>query len=197
LFETREEYIQEFKDLDLTKPSLVKLNRGLEVDFSPRFLDRVGDFVNKVHWDILLCSVHEFGDGQEVEKKLRTNDLTDHRNRWETYFRLQTKALESSFVPFKILAHPIRLSKGTTWIPEDIDEMLTALSAVAKKNDKALELNGNDLDYNPRLVRSLAYACSKRQCRVSIGSDAHYPQEVFRNLDTAMRLVEEFKLEVT
>ncbi len=100
-------------------------------------------------------------------------------------------ALESSFVPFKVLAHQVRMSKGTSWIPEEISEMLTDLSLVAKKNGKALELNGNDIDYNPRLVRLLAPACSKTRCLVSLGSDAHYPKDVFRNVDIAIRLVDE------
>ncbi len=88
------------------------------------------------------------------------------------------------------------MSKGTSWIPEEISEMLADLSLVAKKNGKALELNGNDIDYNPRLVRLLASACSKTRCLVSLGSDAHYPKDVFRNVDIAIRLVDEFKLEL-
>ena len=103
--------------IDSRTRGVVKLNRGLEVDFSPRFLDSVGDFVNRAQWDILLCSVHEFGDGRDVERKPRIRSLTDQRNRWETYFQLQAMALESSFVPFKVLAHPVRMSKGTSWIP--------------------------------------------------------------------------------
>jgi HisJ family histidinol phosphate phosphatase len=196
MFESREEYIEEFRRIDLRTRGVVKLNRGLEVDFSPRFLDSVGDFVNRAQWDILLCSVHEFGDGRDVERRTRARGLTDQRNRWETYFQLQAMALESSFVPFKVLAHPVRMSKGTSWIPEEINEMLTNLSAVAKKNGKALELNGNDIDYNPKLVRLLASSCSKTGCLVSLGSDAHYPKDVFRNVDIAIRLVDEFKLEL-
>jgi len=73
---------------------------------------------------------------------------------------------------------------------------LTDLSLVAKKNGKALELDGNDIDYNPKLVRQLASACSRTRCLVSLGSDAHYPKDVFRNVDTAIRLVDEFKLEL-
>jgi len=42
----------------------------------------------------------------------------------------------------------------------------------------------------------LANACSKAGCRVSLGSDAHHPKDVFRNLGIAMSLVDEFKLEL-
>ncbi len=47
MFESREEYIEEFGKIDSRTRGVVKLNRGLEVDFSPRFLDSVGDFVNR------------------------------------------------------------------------------------------------------------------------------------------------------
>ncbi len=195
MFESREEYIQEVKRIDSGKHSPLKVNCGLEVDFSPRFQDRVGDFVNRARWDILLCSIHELADGRGIEKRNQLG-LKDQRNNWETYFQLQTMALESSFVPFNVLAHPVRMSRGATWVPDDIGEMLTALCAVAKRNGKAVELNGNDIDYNAGLVRLLAVACSKTRCAVSLGSDAHYPKDVFRNLEVAMRLVDEFKLEL-
>ncbi len=195
MFESIEEYIQEFKRIDSGKHGPLKVNCGLEVDFSPRFLDRVGDFVNKARWDILLCSIHELEDGREIENR-NERGLKAQHNSWETYFQLQTMALESSFVPFNVLAHPVRMSRSATWIPDDIGEMLIALCEVAKKNGKAVELNGNDIDYNAGLVRLLANACSKTRCAVSLGSDAHYPKDVFRNLEVVMGLVDEFKLEL-
>ena len=106
MFESREEYIEEFRKIDSRTRGVVRLNRGLEVDFSPRFLDSVGDFVNRAQWDILLCSVHEFGDGRDVERKTRTRGLTDQRNRWETYLpitdngpREQLRTFQGSCAP--------------------------------------------------------------------------------------------------
>jgi histidinol phosphatase-like PHP family hydrolase len=79
-------------------------------------------------------------------------------------------------------------------VPPDLDDLLIDLARIARKRDKALELNGRDLDYAPELVRRLATACSKSGCRVSLGSDAHHPNEVFRNMKVAMALVKEFNL---
>ena len=70
------------------------------------------------------------------------------------------------------------------------------LAKLARRRNKALELNGNDLDYAPGLVRRLAKACSRAGCGVSLGSDAHYPRDVFRNVAYAMVLAEEFKLQI-
>jgi HisJ family histidinol phosphate phosphatase len=70
IFDGVKEYNEEFRKIDQAAYSEMKINRGLEVDFSPRFEKTVGDFVNQEEWDILLCSVHEFEDGRDVEKAL-------------------------------------------------------------------------------------------------------------------------------
>jgi HisJ family histidinol phosphate phosphatase len=174
----------------------MKINRGLEVDFSPRFEKTVGDFVNQEEWDILLCSVHEFEDGRDVEKSVRgTLGPATANEKWIEYLRLQHAALESDFVPFKVLSHPVRISRATQTVPVNLDDHLLDLARVARRRNKALELNGRDIDYAPDLVRRLASACSKSGCRVSLGSDSHRPSEVFRNMGKAMTLVKEFNLE--
>ncbi len=87
------------------------------------------------------------------------------------------------------------MSRGTQAFPPELDELLLDLARTAKKRNKALELNGTDIDYAPGLVRRLATACSKAGCNVSLGSDAHHPRDVFRNLRIAMALVNELNLE--
>jgi HisJ family histidinol phosphate phosphatase len=194
LFSDLKEYEREFQRIE-DRGLGVRVNKGLEVDFSPRFESQVAAFVNSSEWDILLCSVHEFGNANDIERNLAgTSDKNAAQSRWREYFRLQQLALESNLVPFSVLAHPVRLSRGLEKVPADIDELLLELATTAKAKKKALELNGNDVDYAPQLVRMLALACSKAGCSVSIGSDAHHPQEVFRNLGTATDLVDEFKL---
>ncbi len=68
IFESLKDYIHEFRKADQLAYREMRVNRGLEVDFSPRFAKSVGDFVNQEEWDILLCSVHEFENGKDIEK---------------------------------------------------------------------------------------------------------------------------------
>jgi histidinol-phosphatase (PHP family) len=197
IFESLKEYKDEFKKAERSTHSGMKVNRGLEVDFSPRFANKLGDFVNQEEWDILLCSVHEFEDGKDIEKTVRGIDPASANDHWREYLRLEQTALESDFVPFNILAHPVRMSRATKVVPPNLDDLLLDLAKTTRRRDKALELNGRDIDYAPDLVRRLTTACSKADCRVSLGSDAHHPREVFRNMKVAMALVEEFDLELT
>ena len=195
IFDGLKEYKDEFGKTGQNDVSEMRINRGLEVDFSPRFQDKIADFVNQERWDILLCSVHEFENGKDIERNVAgAVDPNSAHELWRRYLRLQRLALESDFVPFKILAHPVRISRSSRAVPPDLDDLLLDLARVAQSRNKALELNGRDLDYAPALVRRLALACSKADCKVSLGSDAHHPGEVFRNLSTARSLAEEFNL---
>jgi HisJ family histidinol phosphate phosphatase len=197
IFSNLKEYTDEFRKADDHSDWDMKINRGLEVDFSPRYKTLVGDFVNQKKWDILLCSVHELDDGTDVERTLGRNvDLVRGHKRWREYFRLEQMALESGFVPFKVLAHPVRMARGIMNLPPETDDLLLELARTAKRKNRALELNGNDIDYAPQLVRILARACSKAGCKVSLGSDAHHSKDVFRNMEAALGLVDEFKLEL-
>jgi HisJ family histidinol phosphate phosphatase len=195
MFSDLREYADEFRKVDDLHGGM-KINRGLEVDYSPRFEKVVGDFVGQEEWDILLCSVHEFDDGTDIERALRVVDPILGNKRWREYLKLETMALESDFVPFNVLSHPIRMGRGKVNPLAETDGLLLDLARTAKRRNKALELNGNDILYAPQLVRTLARACSKAGCRVSLGSDAHQSKDVFRNMETALSLVKEFKLEI-
>ncbi len=189
------EYEQEFLKVVEYVPA-IRINRGLEVDFAPRFESKVSEFVNHADWDILLCSVHEFDNARDIEKGFgRTSNREDEYKQWRDYLRLEQLALESDFIPFNVLSHPVRMSKALVAAPVELDDLLLQLAITAKRRSKALELNGSEIDYAPQVVRKLAMACAEAGCKVSLGSDAHYPREVFRNLGIAMSLVEQFKLE--
>lgn len=197
IFEDLKAYRMEFSKVRDYELLGMKVRMGLEVDFSPHYEARVGEFVNQEEWDILLCSVHELEDGSDVEKnRADLLDPVERGNLWREYLRLERSALESDFVPFGVLTHPVRMSRGTDGVPNDFDDLLLDLAKTAKRRAKALELNGSDLDYAPRLVRRLAKACSRAGCKVSLGSDAHYPKDVFRNMTEALALVEESGLQL-
>ena len=195
IFEDLGEYRREFSKIDEPEVLGMEVRMGLEVDFSPRYEAKVGGFVNQEEWDVLLCSVHELDDGIGVETtRPNLSGPAETSELWREYFRLQQLALESEFVPFRTLTHPTRMIRGTNRPPDEMDDLLLDLARTASRRNKALELNGNDLGYAPGLVRRIASACSKAGCRVSLGSDSHYPQEVFRNMTQGMALVEEFSL---
>jgi len=196
IFADLPEYRKEFSKIDVATLAGMKLQKGLEVDFSPRYEARVGEFVNQERWDILLCSIHELGDRADIEHpRKKPIDPAEADKLWHEYLELEQAALESDFVPFDVLTHPTRMMKGVNQLPDDIDALLLDLARTAKRRNKALELNGKDLGYAPELVRRVASACSRAGCRVSLGSDSHFPQDVFGNMETAEAMIKALGLQ--
>ena len=191
MFSDFEEYLLEFENLE---DNGQEINRGLEVDFSPKFVSVVSGFVNEIKWDILLLSVHELENGLDVESKNLPQDKESSENRWREYIKLQESALTNDIIPFQVLTHPVRLGRSTQIVPEDIDQLLIDLAILAKKEKKALELNGNDVTRDYILVERLARACSVAGCEISFGSDAHHPNEVGRGFEQVSELVNRFNL---
>lgn len=196
IFADLAEYRKEFSKVDQSTLTGMKLQKGLEVDFSPCYEARVGEFVNQERWDILLCSVHELNNRADIEHpRKKPIDPAEADRLWREYLGLEQASLESDFIPFDVLTHPTRMMKGVSRLPDDIDDLLLDLAKTAKRHSKALELNGKDLGYAPELVRRVARACSRAGCKVSLGSDSHYPQDVFGNMEVATALLEEFGLQ--
>ena len=194
MFSSFDDYLKEFdkvRELDG-----IQFRKGLEVDYIGNYNKEIGEVVSSKKWDVLLCSVHELPGGVDVEEKKLPMDKKSVEKRWREYIEIQKEAIESNFIPFDILTHPERLAVGTPSVPDDLEEMMYDLAKVARKYGKAIELNGADLSRTPELVRKLASACHRANCKVSYGSDSHYPDQVSRNYDLASKLIEEFNLEV-
>lgn len=191
IFSGFEEYLLQFETLDARGP---RVNKGLEVDFSPRYETEISSLVNRKRWEILLGSVHELKNGVDIENKAHLKDRESSEERRVEYVELQKKALTSEYLRFDVLAHPVRLARSTQTTPPHIDDLLLDLAGLAKSERKALELNGNDIARNLLLVEKLARACSDAGCNVSFGSDAHRPNEVGSGYDKARELIQHYRL---
>ncbi|HYB03932.1 MAG TPA: PHP domain-containing protein [Nitrososphaerales archaeon] len=194
MFSSFDDYLREFEKLKSLDE--VQVRKGLEVDYIGKYSSDIGKVVSRKKWDVLLCSVHELPGGIDLEDKSLPQDRKSADDRWREYVETQKEAIKSDFIPFAILTHPERLAVGTPQAPKDFEDLMIELSKVAKEHGKAVELNGADLSRSPELVRKVASACGKTHCKVSYGSDSHYPDQVSRNYDLASKLIEEFHLEV-
>lgn len=194
MFSSFDDYVKEFAKVN---PEVgVQLRKGLEVDYIGDYKAEISEVISRKKWDFLLCSVHELPGGIDLEDKKLPQDKKSAEERWNQYVETQKEAIKSDFIPFDVLTHPERLAVGTPAVPKDFEELMVGLAKVAKEHEKALELNGADLSRSPELVKRLSSACGRIKCKVSYGSDSHYPDQVSRNFDIASRLIEENGLEV-
>lgn len=194
MFSSFDEYLKEFEKV--SDADGVRVRKGLEVDYIREFRSEIGRLVSMKKWDVLLCSVHELPGGIDVEEKKVPQDYKSSVERWGQYIEAQKEAIKSEFIPFDVMTHPERLAIGTPTAPEDFEDLMVELAKLAREHEKALELNGADLSRSPELVRKLASASRRAGCKVSYGSDSHYPDQVSRNFELASGLIEKFGLEV-
>ena len=162
----------------------MKVLLGLEVDFVPGTEGEVAAMLQEVDWDYLIGSVHEIGGWD-----LFTNtpeDASEGVRLWERYYSLFAEAIESGM--FDVISHPVRNALLNPHLPDNFDAMLDSIAAVAADNDVALELNGEDVTVWPELVERLARACGRTGCLISLGSDAHGPEDVARGLQQATEI---------
>ena len=194
MFSSFEDYLKEFEKVKNVDG--IKVRTGLEVDYIRKYRSEIGAVVSMKKWDVLLCSVHELRGGIDLEDRTLPQDKKSATERWIEYVETQKEAIKSDFIPFDVLTHPERLAIGTPTVPNNFEELMVELAKVAKEHGKAMELNGADLSRTPDLVRNVASACSRVKCKVSYGSDSHYPDQVSRNFNLASALIEEHGLEV-
>jgi hypothetical protein len=93
-----------------------------------------------------------------------------------------------------VLAYPVRMSRGWSRVPPEMDTLLLDLAKTAKRLEKALGVEWKRFWLAPQLVRRLAMACSGAVCKVSLGSDAHYPRGASKNIGKRASLVAESNL---
>jgi histidinol phosphatase-like PHP family hydrolase len=190
------DYLDQFREFVADHSLRLKLKVGLEVDFIRGYEDKLRRLVEQEdNWGILLCAVHEFDELGGIERPGLPQDREASSDRWRRYIQTQLEALESKYIQFEVLANPVRLVASTPVYPENIDELLRDLASAAKERGVALELNGRDTSYDWALVEKLAQGCKASNCPVSLGSDAHYAEDVYRNNEKAKELVKRYDLQ--
>lgn len=148
---------------------------GLEVDFIPGKNEAIHAAIQQYPWDFLIGSIHEV-DGILFEDARLSWPRAEGEALWQRYIDLLGEAVNSGY--FQVISHPVRMRRQNPHLPANLDEALERLAAQATARNVALELNGDDLRHYPELVRRLAHACARQRTPISVGSDAHRPQEL-------------------
>jgi histidinol-phosphatase (PHP family) len=168
-------------------PSLT-IRLGLEVDFIPGRQDWIRELAAMHPWDFFLGSVHFIGDWP-VDLSAEAWKDQDVETRWREYFDLWTQAARSRL--FDSLAHPDLPKKFNFRPATDFTNVyLDALRAVAE-SDVAIEISTAGLRKPCReIYPSAEFLRFARRLNipVTLGSDAHIPQDVGADFGRAVAL---------
>ena len=166
----------------------LSIKLGLEVDFIPGREDWVRELAAMYPWDFLLGSVHFIGefpiDLSPAKWKGRDVDAT-----WREYFDLWKQAARSLL--FDSLAHP-DLPKKFNFRPKaDFTNVYEDALRAVKESGVAVEVSSaglrkpcNEVYPSEEFLR----IARRYDIPITLGSDAHLPQDVGADFDRAVAL---------
>ncbi len=160
---------------------------GMEVDYIPGKNEAIQAALHALDWDFLIGSVHEV-DGIFFEH-FQVSSREEGEAMWLRYFTLLREAVASG--AYSLVSHPVRLRTRNAFLPATFNAELEQLAAEAARYNVALEINGYDVLNYTGLVRRLARACALHSTPISVGSDAHIPQQVAQAHELTQELLRE------
>jgi len=180
-------YVEECLRLKEKYKDQIDVRVGLEGDYIEGYEEEIERIVNGYPWDYVIGSVHFLGEW----------DISDSRQQhhwegkrvadvYERYYDAVQKAARTGFYQF--IGHLDVIKRFGRVPEEDMSALERETVDVIRAHDLAIELNASGLAMPCAEMfpsrRILAY-CLERGVPLTIGSDAHHPDNVARNLDKA------------
>ncbi|MBQ8956692.1 MAG: histidinol-phosphatase [Lachnospiraceae bacterium] len=167
-----DDYVDTLKALREEYADRIEIKIGLEVEYYPRYFERLMNEVRKRDIEFLILGQHFV---PEEENGFYSGNVTDSEDDIELYIDTVIEALETG--EFMYLAHPDLIN-----FTGDNDVYLghmKRLCEYARDNDVPLEINGLGFSigrWYPR--KDLFMLASSMGCRFIYGCDAHRPWQV-------------------
>jgi len=188
-YEELKKYVETIQKLKEKSDFPIKL--GLEMDFFPRFEKRIEKILKSYPFDYVIGSVHFI-------KKLAIDDpisipiyeKSDIDKVYEEYFALIKQAIKSRV--FDTIGH-LDLIKIFCFKPKkDITELIENVAEALKENKICAEVNTSGLRRPCKEIcpsEEILKACFDKGISLTLGSDAHAPEEVGKDFDKAIKLI--------
>jgi histidinol-phosphatase (PHP family) len=168
----------------------LQVRLGIEVDFIPETLPRLRTLLADFPFDYVMGSVHYVdGWGFDDPRYLEGYEGRDIFALWSRYFELLAEAAECGL--FDVLAHPDLVKKFGFRPEEDVSALYekcldrVAAGLVVEVNTAGLRKPVNEIYPSRRFLEM----CGEREISVTLGSDAHRPEEVGRGFEEALELL--------
>jgi len=183
-------YVEEVNHL-AGSVSGVRVRLGIEVDYVPGYVERTAEILSAYAFDYVMGSVHfldgwGFDDPRYVEG-YRGRDLYAL---WARYFQVLGDAAESGL--FDVLAHPDLIKKfgyrplgDVTPLYESCLDRVAAAGLAVEVSTAGLSKPVGEIYPGEEFLR----LCRRREIPVTLGSDAHSPEEVGRFYGAAVELL--------
>ncbi|MBN2565485.1 MAG: histidinol-phosphatase HisJ family protein [Candidatus Eisenbacteria bacterium] len=185
------DYVKLITDLRDSRNDIT-IRLGIEMDYIPGQMDEIWQAASGIEFDYVYGAVHyidgwDFGDSRH----LSSYHGRDPDEAYERYFELFCEAAREG--GFDILAHPDLVKKHGIMTRLPLRDMYEEAARCLSEVGVAIEINTSGLrkralETYPALP--FLRACAERGVPVTLGSDAHAPDQVGMDFDIALRLLE-------
>lgn len=167
----------------------VQVRFGLEVDYFPDKEQELREVISYFPVDYVIGSVHFLGDwNYDTDQSLYGKWSNDEL--YKMYFELIQQTAKSQL--FDVIGHFDLIKKFKIWPESDQTHLYEETLKVIKEADVVIELNTSGVDrpcgeFFPN--KQILAMASKIGIPITLGSDAHRPDQVARHFETAIELL--------
>lgn len=183
-------YVKLIEDLrDSTDDLQIRL--GIEMDYFPEQMDEIWEAASDFEFDYVYGAVHYIdGWGFSDSRYLSSYQGRDPDETYESYFDLFCRAARDG--GFDIMAHPDLVKKHGIRTELPVEEMYENAATALREADVAIEINTSGLRktaLEPYPTLGFVRVCAENRVPVTLGSDAHAPDQVGMDFDIALDLL--------
>ncbi len=171
----------------IRKKSPISIKIGCEIEFSPEFLDKIKKTLNEFNFDYTIVSSDSIGSlaipNEQWWKRYKIKYI------YRRYFRVLQTAINSGL--FDIVGHIDHLKKYGFRFDKEYHELMRETIEIIKEKNMCIEVNTSGLDkckeqYPNKKILKL---CFDLGIPITLGSDAHNPNEVGRYFKEIINLL--------
>jgi histidinol-phosphatase (PHP family) len=175
----------------LRRISKIPIKAGLEVDFVPSKMDGLMQTISKFDLDYLIGSVHYIGEWQiDSEAEIHRWRGKDIDQVYQQYFALIEEMVKSGL--FDIVGH-LDLPKKFGFQPKNDDNRLPLETVrLISKSNMCIEVSTGGLRKPCHEIypsQDLLKMCFDQGLPITLGSDAHSPEDVGADFNKAISLL--------
>ena len=197
------DYLKEIDEAQEKYKGKIKLYKGFECEYDPKFVDEYKELLKKV--DYLILGQHCYFD-DDFSWHWYTKETDNYDMRYKYCFDL-IEGMKSGL--FKYVCHPDLFMQGLTEYDPRIQDICNKICEASLEYDIPLEINlqgwikyGRDLGLNKKNFNAIPYpneifwkTAGSYQCKVVIGVDAHNPLDFDKSsYDLALKFIDDFAL---
>ncbi len=175
------------------RSSSISIKLGIEIDYLPGYEDRINELLGRFEFDYVIGSIHFIGDW-DFTHPVYADDYKhkDLEEIYRHYYELVSQAIKSGL--FDIIGHIDVVKKFGYRPASNFDSTRLAIARLLKETNTCLELNtaGKDApvgEFYPD--RDFLALCCAEGVDITLGSDAHAPDQVGRYFTEALELLKQ------